>query len=332
MREFMASRRNVASSRSKVAITFHSAGKQILWPYGYTATDVPADMTVEDHAALVAMGKAMAARNGYTPMQSSSLHVTDGDEISTGRRQPANLDVHDGAVPIACAGELDPVVDPPDEKIGPETLRNKDAIFYLIERAWCRWAVIGKTTQNCGPLFEDFNIPRHGPSNPLGTDTAPTGAWQRGTVVTTRQAGPLPRGRAGSITGAAAGASAQQLRRRRDHVDPWPAGPARLDDRQPDVPRRLRPRLELVVGRLLPRVCRARGRQPDDRAPGGRGREQRQPGVVVVEHVARAVGRREDPDRLEVADPSPVARSRRPWTTSGSRGRSRGEPSVGSST
>ena len=57
MRDFMASRRIGGVQQIKVAITFHSAGKQILWPYGYTTTDVPADMTVEDHAALVAMGR-----------------------------------------------------------------------------------------------------------------------------------------------------------------------------------------------------------------------------------------------------------------------------------
>ena len=65
----------------KTAITFHTAGEQILWPYGYTTADVPADMTSDDHAALVALGKKMATTNGYTAMQSSSLYVTDGDEI-----------------------------------------------------------------------------------------------------------------------------------------------------------------------------------------------------------------------------------------------------------
>ena len=81
IRDFMASRRINGRQQIKTAITFHTAGEQILWPYGYTHTDVPADMTTEDHAALVAIGKPMAATNGYTPMQSSSLYVTDGDEI-----------------------------------------------------------------------------------------------------------------------------------------------------------------------------------------------------------------------------------------------------------
>ena len=70
---------SMGASRSKTAITFHTAGQQILWPYGYTKTDVPGDMTTDDHAALVALGKKMAASNGYTAMQSSGLYVTDGD-------------------------------------------------------------------------------------------------------------------------------------------------------------------------------------------------------------------------------------------------------------
>ena len=77
----MTSRRVDGIQQIKAAITFHTAGEQILWPYGYTKTDVPADMTAADHAALVAIGKHMAASNGYTAMQSSSLYVTDGDEI-----------------------------------------------------------------------------------------------------------------------------------------------------------------------------------------------------------------------------------------------------------
>ena len=131
-------------------------------------------MTVEDHAALVAMGKAMAARNGYTPMQSSSLYVTDGDEIDwaygSQRIWMYTMELYPSHAQVSSNLRFYP----PDEKIGPETLRNKDAIFYLIERAWCRWAVIGKTTQNCGPLFEDFEISAPWTVNPLGTDTAPT--------------------------------------------------------------------------------------------------------------------------------------------------------------
>ena len=55
-------------------------------------------MTVDDHAALVAMGRKMASLNGYTPMQSSRLYVTDGDEIDWAYGSAADLDVHVRAV------------------------------------------------------------------------------------------------------------------------------------------------------------------------------------------------------------------------------------------
>ena len=81
IRDFMASRRVGGRQQIKTGITFHTAGEQILWPYGYTKADIPSDMVADDHAALVALGRKMAATNGYTAMQSSSLYVTDGDEI-----------------------------------------------------------------------------------------------------------------------------------------------------------------------------------------------------------------------------------------------------------
>ena len=202
MRDFMTSRRIGGVQQIKLAITFHTAGKQILWPYGYTRTDVPADMTAEDHAALVAMGKKMASYNGYTPMQSSSLYVTDGDEIDWAYGSQRIWMYTMELYPSHAQVSSDLRFYPPDEKIGPETLRNKEAIFYLIERAWCRWSVIGKSTQNCGPLFEDFEISAPWVANPLGTDTAPTGRWQRGDpATTTRQSGSMTSGVKGLVTG-----------------------------------------------------------------------------------------------------------------------------------
>src|SRR5688500_15823201 len=81
MRDFINSRVIGGRQQIRAAITFHSAGEEILWPYGYTFTAVPSDMTVDDHAALRALGRRMAGKNGYVPKQSSSLYVTDGDEI-----------------------------------------------------------------------------------------------------------------------------------------------------------------------------------------------------------------------------------------------------------
>ncbi|HEX5717895.1 MAG TPA: M14 family zinc carboxypeptidase, partial [Thermoanaerobaculia bacterium] len=127
-------------------IDFHSHGELVLWPYGYTFTDVPADMTQDDRDAFVAIGQAMAATNGYTPQQASDLYITDG----------TSMDWLYGVHRIfAFAFEMYPVTSgqggfyPPDEVIPAQTARNRAAVLYLIEQAACPYAVIGKQAQYC---------------------------------------------------------------------------------------------------------------------------------------------------------------------------------------
>ena len=81
MRDFVDSRVIGGWQQIRTHITFHSNGQLILWPYGYTKADIPSDMSSNDHAAFVAMGKKMASLNGYTAKQSSGLYITDGDQI-----------------------------------------------------------------------------------------------------------------------------------------------------------------------------------------------------------------------------------------------------------
>ena len=143
----MASRRIGGRQQIKTAITFHTAGQQILWPYGYTKTDVPGDMNAEDHAALVALGKKMAATNGYTAMQSSSLYVTDGDEIDWAYGHERIFMYTVRAVSEPQPGQLGRRGSTrPTSRSAPQTERNKDAILMLIEAAGCPYAVIGKAT------------------------------------------------------------------------------------------------------------------------------------------------------------------------------------------
>ncbi len=261
------------------AITFHTAGEEILWPYGYTTTDVPADMTKDDHAALAALGRAMAGRNGYTPMQSSSLYITDGDEIdwAYGRHRifMYTFELYPSHAQVSRLARFYP----PDEVITRETERNKDAILYLMEQAGCRYTIIGKDKIDCGPFFDDFEIARGWTVDPDGTDGARGGAWQRANPAPTAyQAGTAPSGSGALVTGAAAGHRARAndldggpttIRSTRDHA-------ARRAGREPDVPLLPGPRLELVVRRLFRAYVEARGRDADAGQAGGRRREHRQ--------------------------------------------------------
>ena len=209
IRDFIDSR--VINGRQQItaAITFHTAGEQVLWPYGYTTTDVPADMTKDDQAALAALGRALASKNGYTPMQSSSLYITDGDEIdwAYGRHRifMYTFELYPSHSKVSSIARFYP----PDEVITAQTERNKDAILYLMEQGGCRYTIIGKDKIDCGPFYDDFEIARGWTVNPDGTDAARGGAWQRADPAPTAyQAGTAPSGRALLVTGAAAGSSA----------------------------------------------------------------------------------------------------------------------------
>ncbi len=147
VRDFVDSRVVGGQQQIKVSVDFHNYGELVLWPYGYTFTDVPADMTQDDHDVHVAIGQAMAATNGYTPQQASDLYITDG----------TSLDWLYGVHRIVSyAFEMYPLTSsqggfyPPDEVIPAQTSRNRDAILYLIEQAGCPYAVIGKQAEYCG--------------------------------------------------------------------------------------------------------------------------------------------------------------------------------------
>jgi carboxypeptidase T len=207
MRDFMASRVVGGRQQIRAAMTFHEDGRLVMWPYGYTTTNVPADMTTQDHAALAAMGRHMAATNGYTPEQASDLYVSSG----------TSRDYQYGVYRIfAFTVEMSIRDYPDDSVIASETGRNKEAVLYLMERAACPLAVLGAAVKaaRCGAFDDDLEVSRGWVVNPDGTDTAPASArFARANPASTTSSGPKQLGTVRSgvnafVTGAAAGRSA----------------------------------------------------------------------------------------------------------------------------
>ncbi|MFL5750778.1 MAG: M14 family metallopeptidase [Chloroflexota bacterium] len=176
MRDFVNSRVINGIQQIRAHITFHTNGQLILWPYGHTKTDIPPDMSLDDHSAFVTMGKAMARLNGYKAEQSSDLYITDGDQIDW------LYGIHKI---FSYTWELYPPETstvwgdhyPPDENIGPQTARNRGALLYFLDIAGCPYRAIGKEKTDCGPFRDDFEIRRGWTPNPYGTDTATKGQW-----------------------------------------------------------------------------------------------------------------------------------------------------------
>lgn len=214
LRDFVRSRVVNGIQQIRTHVTLHTNGELILWPYGYTKTNVPYDMTTLDHSAFASLGKAMAARNGYTAEQSSDLYITDGDQIDwlygTYRIFTFTFELYPPETSSVWTDHY-----PDDSHIATQTARNRGALLLLIDRAGCPYATLGSdyTRADCGPLFDDLEINRGWTRNPDGTDTAASGYWQIANPEPTSASGPKQLGTTWSgsralVTGAAAGASA----------------------------------------------------------------------------------------------------------------------------
>ncbi len=207
-RDFLASRVVDGRQQIRAAISFHEYGRLVMWPYGYTTANVPSDMTTQDHAALVAIGRHMAASNGYRPEQASDLYVTSG----------TTRDYEYGRYRIfSYTFELSNVDYPRASRIAGETGRNKDAVLYLAERAWCPLGVLGAAVRDarCGAFDDDLEVARGWVVNPDRADTAPaSGRFVRGNPAGTSSGGTalqrnaVASGRMALVTGAPAGSRA----------------------------------------------------------------------------------------------------------------------------
>ncbi|WP_026424648.1 M14 family metallopeptidase [Actinokineospora inagensis] len=121
-------------------IDFHTYSELVLWPYGYTYNDTAPDLTTQDQKVFATIGKAMAAKNGYTPEQSSDLYITDGsiDDWLWAKHKIYGYTFEMYPTSTGQGGFY-----PPDEVIGRETARNKESVLYLLDYADCPKRAIG---------------------------------------------------------------------------------------------------------------------------------------------------------------------------------------------
>jgi putative cell wall-binding protein len=148
LRDFVDSRVVGGVQQIRTHATLHVNGEQILYPYGYNLTSIPADMTADDHSTFFAMATVMASFNGYAVMQSSHLYITDGDEIDWLYARQHIFSFTFELYPKE-QYSLAKNVYPPDEVIAPQTARNRGALLYLIDMAECPYAAIGQQAAYC---------------------------------------------------------------------------------------------------------------------------------------------------------------------------------------
>jgi carboxypeptidase T len=165
LRDFILSRVIGGVQQIRASIDFHSYSELILWPFGHTRADVTTGMTRDDHDTFEALATSMARSNGYFAEQSSDLYITDGaiDDWLWGANG-----VFAFTFEMYPQGNAAPGFYPPDEAIGRETKRNREAALLLLETAACPYAAIGRAARYCGggPLTTIYASGRPGRLSP----------------------------------------------------------------------------------------------------------------------------------------------------------------------
>ncbi|GLW92920.1 M14 family metallopeptidase [Actinokineospora globicatena] len=178
LQNFVGSRVVGGKQQISVGIDFHTYSELVLWPYGWTYDDTAPGLTSEDQRVFSTIGKAMAAKNNYTPEQSSDLYITDGsiDDYLWGVHK-----IYGYTFEMYPTGTAGGGFYPPDEVIARETARNKEAVLLLLDYADCPKRSIGGTCGTTPPdpggkVFENTNdvtIPDAGAA--ITSDIAVTG-------------------------------------------------------------------------------------------------------------------------------------------------------------
>jgi len=194
VRDFVLGRRVGGVQQIKTHIDFHTYGKLVLWPFGYTTAGTAPGLDADQEATFRTLGTQMATTNGYTPEQASDLYITDGtiDDWLW-----ANQGVWSYTFEMYPGNSGGGGFYPPDEVIAAQTALNRESSLQIAEYADCPYRVIGKESQYCGTTTpgttvwsDDFETASGWTVNPSGTDTATLGTWERGDPEATDSSGP----------------------------------------------------------------------------------------------------------------------------------------------
>jgi hypothetical protein len=137
-RDFILSRIVGGKQQLDVVLSLHAHGRMVLWPYGYTKKDRPRTMRYDDWRTFVALGRDLAALNGYKPQQTSDLYVVDGDEGDW-----AYHDQRIFAFAFELAGGRPQRSYPTLAQLQADQRRNRPALLLLLEQADCPYRAVG---------------------------------------------------------------------------------------------------------------------------------------------------------------------------------------------
>ena len=133
----------------RASISFHTAARQVLWPYAYTRKNVPADMIRKDWRAFVALGRRVAALSGYRPQQGSDLYPVSGDQDDWSYHR---YRIFTYTIEMAKGAQLRYY--PTQAELAADINANRDAVLTFLEFADCPYRAAGLDAE-CAARYGD---------------------------------------------------------------------------------------------------------------------------------------------------------------------------------
>ncbi len=132
IRDFVRSRVIGGRQQIELALTMHSHGEFVMYPFGWTADPQPPDMRPADASTLRRLAHGMADRNGYRALQAGQLYRSSGTFMDWAYAQQSILALTLEMYPPASVDDGWYV---PDEDVRTELERNRDALLWFLEQA-----------------------------------------------------------------------------------------------------------------------------------------------------------------------------------------------------
>lgn len=132
IRDFVRSRVVGGRQQLRLALTMHSHGEFVMYPFGYTSDPQPQDMRPADLDRLRVLAGGMADRNGYRALQAGKLYRSSGTFMDWAYARQGILALTMEMYPPASVNDGWYVR---DENMPAQLDRNRDALLWFLEQA-----------------------------------------------------------------------------------------------------------------------------------------------------------------------------------------------------
>ena len=132
IRSFVRARVVGGEQQLRIALTLHSHGEFVMYPFGWTSEPLPSDMRAADRAAMASLAAGIASRNGYRDLQAGALYRSSGTFMDWAY---ARQGIYALTLELSPGADVSEGWYVEDREMPALLERNRDALLWFLEQA-----------------------------------------------------------------------------------------------------------------------------------------------------------------------------------------------------